>query len=350
MTNRKIHLYVNMMQALVGICIFLLFCFASFLVGGKDLSSLWPIMGLVAKASVLPVAVYVLNYGILIPKLFFRGRKVWFFMADLFLIAGAICIALSCHEVPDIGMPDEDYSIKVMAAVVITNITLYLCMIALAMGVRYMLRWYDERNKLEEERRRNTEAELDWLKNQLNPHFLFNTLNNISSLVQIDADKAQDCIGQLSELLRYALYESSSRKVRLTAEIEFMNNYINLMSLRCSDKTEIIVRFDSFDETTMISPLIFISLIENAFKHGTSSHKDSFITIDLGMNGGDLVFSCVNSMIERTKVDRSGSGIGIDNMNRRLELLYPGSYSYEQSVEDEAYVVIVRIFNIKGNE
>ena len=219
-------------------------------------------------------------------------------------------------------------------------------MVAMPVGLKYVMRWNDEKHKMEEERRRNAEAELTWLKNQLNPHFLFNTLNNISSLTQIDADKAQESIGQFSELLRYALYESNVKKVKLTDETEFMKNYINLMSLRCNEMTLVETRFDSFDESLTISPLLFISLIENAFKHGISSHKDSFVKIDMGLDGNDLVFSCENSIHERASENRSGSGIGLENMLRRLDLLYPDAYTYRQYIEDRTYIAIVRIHKI----
>ena len=102
-------------------------------------------------------------------------------------------------------------------------------------GFRYIVRWGDMQMRLKEERQKNAEAELAWLKNQLNPHFLFNTLNNISSLVQINQDTAQERIGQLSDLLRYTLYESNHELVPVEGEIEFMNNYIELMRLRCNE-------------------------------------------------------------------------------------------------------------------
>ncbi|MBQ3613930.1 MAG: sensor histidine kinase [Bacteroidales bacterium] len=348
MTNRKIHLY-NVVQVLIGLCIYLLCCFASFLFGGADVDSLLPIAFLVAKAVLFPISVYLLNFCVFIPRFLFSGREVQFFLVNICMIAAAMFFPALNLASPELGGMDMDQggmsSGKFVMATVIVSLILYICMIALAVGMRYVVRWNNEKEKLEEEHRRNTEAELDWLKSQLNPHFLFNTLNNISSMIQIDAEKAQDSIGQLSELLRYALYESNMRKVKIVDEIGFMSNYIDLMSLRCNEKTRIKVRFDRFDPALMISPLIFVSLIENAFKHGASAHKESFIEIDMGMDGEDLVFSCANTIMERPVVDRVGSGIGVENMKRRLELLYPENYSYRQYVENGAYVVIVRIAN-----
>jgi len=187
---------------------------------------------------------------------------------------------------------------------------------------------------------------LTWLKNQLNPHFLFNTLNNISSLTQIDPEQAQDRIGQLSEALRYALYDSNAEKVPLSGEVAFMENYIDLMALRCSEKTQVERSFAVPGHEVMVAPLLFISLIENAFKHGVSARNESVVKIDLHADGPDLCFVCENSLPEKTGEDRSGSGIGLANLKRRLELIYPGAYSYEQSVSDGMYRVEVRLKNL----
>lgn len=357
MTESKINTYVNLIQVLLGLCVFFLFCLAFFFLGGAAAGSIWGIILMTAKAAVLPVMIYIVNYSLLVPRLFFNGRKAWFFLSDVALIVIAIFLPVLYMEIPqdiDIEKLSEQLNglsiMKILAGSIIMRVVLYLCMIALSIGMRYAVRWYEERKKLEEERRRNTEAELNWLKNQLNPHFLFNTLNNISSLVQIDADKAQDSIAQLSDLLRYALYDSNNAKVRIADEVEFMRNYIALMSLRCSGKTVVDVRFDDFDPSFMISPLLFISLVENAFKHGTSAHHDSFVKIDMGLDGDDVVFSCENSLVPKETRDYSGSGVGLENLKRRLELIYPGSYSYETFVENGRYVAVVRIRNVRSHE
>lgn len=353
MSDRNHNLYVVAIQVLFGLSVFLLFCVAFFFLAGKNAESMGPIVVTTAKAAILPVTIYFLNYSFLVPRMFFRGRKLMFFTVD-------VVIMLLAAILPFVFIPDSQIEEVrqlepelggislggLFLGALIIRIMLYAFMIALAIGMRFITRWYEEKKKLEEERRRNTEAELKWLKNQLNPHFLFNTLNNISSLVQIDADKAQDSIAQLSDLLRYALYETNNQKVRVVDEVAFMGNYIALMKLRCSEKTVVDVRFDEFDRSLRISPLLFISLVENAFKHGTSAHHDAFLRIDMGLDGPDLVFSCENSLISKETKNYSGSGVGVENLRRRLELLYQGEYSYESFVEDDKYVAIVRIRNI----
>ena len=356
MAQRNINTYVNLLQVLLGLIVFFLFCLAFFFLGGTAAGSFLDIIKLTAKAAVIPVTVYLVNYCFLVPKLFFSGRKLWFFLADIFLVMAVIILPVFFWEMPkDVDMEQLNRQLngltltKILAGSILIRIVLYMCMISLAVGMRYVIRWYEARQNLEEERRRNTEAELTWLKNQLNPHFLFNTLNNISSLVMVDAERAQESICQLSELLRYALYESNNKKVKAKDEVAFMRNYIDLMSLRCSPKTRIEVRFDDFGESVMISPLMFISLVENAFKHGTSAHMDSFVKIDMGMDGNDLVFSCENSIIVRNTDDYSGSGVGLENMRRRLELLYSGMHSYKHFCEDGVYQAIVRIKDVNAD-
>lgn len=356
MTEKKMNLYLSLIQVLIGLLVFLLSCFAFFMIGGQVAGSIWPIVKMTANAAVLPVAVYLLNYALLVPRMFFRDRKFRFFLSNIVIVLVAVFIPVLFMDFPedvDIDQLEQQLNgikvAKLLVGTVILRIMLYVCMIALSVGMRYVTRWYEDRKKLEEERRRNTEAELVWLKNQLNPHFLFNTLNNISSLVTVDAEKAQESICQLSDLLRYALYESNAAKVKVRDEVGFMRNYIDLMSIRCNAKTRIEVRFDEFEESAQISPLLFISLVENAFKHGTSAHLDSFVKIDMGMDGRDLVFSCENSIAERHAENYSGSGVGLENIRRRLELLYPSSHSYLQYTEDGIYIVIVRIKNVKAN-
>ena len=351
MTNRKNNIIINTAQGIIWACLFILPSAVWYFIA-SDIRSLGSSFYFTTQLLLPAFLVYTINYCILIPLLLFTSKKKYFYIINSAIILFFISIpAIRNGFSPDIpqevrdAFPNAKY-IWIAIGGVMLKIIFNAVMVAMPVGLKYVMRWNDEKHKMEEERRRNAEAELNWLKNQLNPHFLFNTLNNISSLTQIDADKAQESIGQFSELLRYALYESNVEKVRLNDETEFMKNYIDLMSLRCNEMTHINTRFDSFDENITISPLLFISLIENAFKHGTSSHKESFVKIDMGLDGDDLMFSCENSVHERRSDDRSGSGIGLENMTRRLDLIYPDAYTYKQYVKNNTYIAIVRIHNI----
>ena len=214
---------------------------------------------------------------------------------------------------------------------------------AIAIGILHFIRVRQIRQQLLDEKAKSTEAELAWLKSQINPHFLFNTLNNISSLTQIDADAAQNAIAQLSDLLRYAMYETNKKTVPIAGEVEFMRNYTALMKLRCNEKTIVNSEFRVQDSKFEIAPLLFVSLIENAFKHGVSSNRPSKIDIQLEQSDNRLVFSCDNTNYPKDDADRSGSGIGLENTRRRLELMYHDHYTWEQSLKDDIYHIRIGV-------
>jgi len=209
-------------------------------------------------------------------------------------------------------------------------ISFLLCLmtIGIALSIRYVIRRSERKQK-------EVEAELAWLKNQINPHFLFNTLNNISSLAQIDGDLTQEAVMELSELLRYAMYETNKPKVHLDGEIKFLQNYIELMKLRCNDMTTVNGQWSIVNGQSEVAPLLFISLIENAFKHGVNSNAPATIDIRLEQQDDKLIFVCDNTNNPKPTKDRSGSGIGLENTRRRLDLLYSGRYTWEQTITPE---------------
>ena len=300
---------------------------------------------------ILPLFIlYCLNYYFFVPKFLHGGKKdvKWFYICNVLLIVGYHLYRFLTRgpmEVPDevVAQIGRRNVWAFFLGSIIASIFSQILMVLLAVGLRHVMRANEREMQFEEERRKTAEAELTWLKHQLNPHFLFNTLNNISSLTQIDPDKAQESIGQLSDLLRYALYDSEAEKVPLASEIDFMDNYIDLMALRCNDQTTVEKHLEAPSQSVEVAPLLFISLIENAFKHGVNARYPSFVKVSMGMEGDDLVFTCDNSRFEKQGTDRIGSGIGLENMKRRLELLYPGRYTYEQNATDDTYHVKVTL-------
>ena len=269
------------------------------------------------------VIVYLVNFYVLVPLFYFRRRLWWFICLNILLV-------LVCNYrflTTDISaMPD--YYQAGFSSFMMLSLLINVMAIAFALSIRYMMRQQERKQK-------EVEAELAWLKNQINPHFLFNTLNNISSLAQIDGDETQEAVMQLSDLLRYAMYETNKPKVRLDGEVEFLRNYINLMKLRCNEMTAVSAQFDITAPQTEVPPLLFISLVENAFKHGMNSNAPATIDIRLEQQGDILVFNCDNTNNPKSTKDRSGSGIGLDNTRRRLDLLYPGRYTWEQTITPE---------------
>ena len=288
-----------------------------------NLSLLWGALSISVYWLLPMVTVYFVNFYVLVPKVCFR-RKVWLFIVlNILLVVGCNFRLLTADVT---SMPEvyrSGFSSFVSIAFLIN------CMaIGIALSVRYLMRQSERKQK-------EVEAELAWLKNQINPHFLFNTLNNISSLAQIDGDETQEAIMQLSDLLRYAMYETNKPKVPISGEVEFMKNYIELMKLRCNEMTTVTSQFSVFSSQLEVAPLLFISLIENAFKHGMNSNAPATIDISLTQEGDHLVFNCDNTNNPKSTKDRSGSGIGLDNTRRRLDLLYPGCYTWEQAITPE---------------
>ena len=281
------------------------------------------------------VILYLFNFYLCVPLLWFRHRRWQFIIVNavLIFISNAHIIFNDFRSLPENLM--TGYVSFIFFALLVNMMA-----IGIALSIRYVMRQSEKKQK-------EVEAELAWLKNQINPHFLFNTLNNISSLTQIDADKAQDTVMQLSDLLRYAMYETNKPKVPLESEVEFMRNYIELMKLRCNEMTNVNSQFTIQNSQLEVAPLLFISLIENAFKHGMNSNAPATIDISLVQQDGMLVFTCDNTNNPKPTKDRSGSGIGLENTRRRLNLLYAGRYQWDQTITSENIYHVRITLNIK---
>ncbi len=294
--------------------------------------------------------VFYLNYLIFIDRLMFKGRTHEFFIYNILLIIG---VAVLMHYsrgwlealVPELRGRWFGKRGHLSLMHFIRNATSLFLVMGLSVAFKMTVRWFEVDSERKELAKAKSEAELQNLKNQINPHFLLNTLNNIYALIDFNPEQARQAVMDLSKLLRHLLYDNNQTYVPLRQEANFMRNYINLMRIRLSDNIKLTADF-SYSETgnTLISPLIFISLLENAFKHGISGDKPSFIDITLTEHpDGKLEFSCRNSYFPKSGSDKSGSGIGLDLVKRRLELLYPGSYKWETTIEDDVYTTLLVI-------
>ena len=206
------------------------------------------------------------------------------------------------------------------------------------------LKWFsdaDQQQSLEKER---LSSELSLLKSQINPHFFFNTLNNIYALTEVNPTLAQEAIHRLSKLMRYVLYETEQTVVPLAQEITFMKNYVELMKLRVTSRVDVQFNAPKVEPGWQIPPLLLIPFIENAFKHGVSYAEPSPIRVDLRMDGPTLRFQTRNQLFgPREKLEGEGSGIGLSNVRRRLDLLFPGRYALHAGERDNQYVIDLTI-------
>lgn len=287
-------------------------------------------------------AIFYLNYFLLIPKVLFREHKKKFLMLNI-LVIGAVSIGLrilSDIQVPP--PPNEELMMKIKPPHFIffmRDIATMIFAAGLSVAIRVSIRWNETEKARREAVKSRTEAELKNLRNQLNPHFLLNTLNNIYALIAFDTDKAQQAVQDLSKLLRYVLYDNQEMFVPLQKEIDFIKNYIELMRIRVSAKVNIVTEFNIKPQSqTPIAPLIFISLIENAFKHGISPTGESFININISENDKEIICIIKNSNFPKTEKDKSGSGIGLEQVRKRLEIVYQGNYKWECYLSDNGKI------------
>lgn len=213
-----------------------------------------------------------------------------------------------------------------------------------AMGLGVMEKLKENEKKQKELEKEKLNSELAFLKNQVSPHFFFNTLNNIYSLIGLDGPAAQESVLKLSKLMRYLLYESEHGETLMSHEINFMVNYIDLMKLRLSSKVKLEVEFPADFSDFNIPPLLFISFIENAFKHGISFRENSFIRIGMSINSDQIIFRSENSLGKSSQPDDlQYSGIGLGNVKKRLNLLFPGKHELNISKDDSIFRVQLTI-------
>ena len=187
----------------------------------------------------------------------------------------------------------------------------------------------------------NLNAEVNFLKSQINPHFLFNTLNSIYSQAHSRSEKTEFSILKLSELLRYMLYDSGENKVELAKDIQYINNYIDLQKIRLSSKVRINYTMNGKPENCKIAPLLLITFIENAFKHGISYTHASTIDIEIHIVEETLTLVVSNPVLEKNNFD--AGGLGLKNVTRRLDLLYPGKYLLDIHHNDLLHVVNLKL-------
>ena len=289
------------------------------------------------------MALFYLDYFLLIPRYIFVQKTGKFLLVNAVLIILTMIVVHALMqllpplemEMPPRPMPDATE----ITLFFLRNAMMYALVAGLSVAIRITARWYEQESTRKELERVRVEAELKNLKSQLNPHFLFNTLNNIYTLILLSPDRAQCAVHDLSKLLRYVLYESNLPTVAIEKEMDFVRNYVELMRIRLPESTDLKIAIDVQEAGLPIAPLLFISLIENAFKHGVSHSGASYIWINLQESEGSVRCDIKNSYFPKDSADRSGSGIGLTNLRKRLELIYPGKYTFSAQREGASYHV-----------
>lgn len=214
-------------------------------------------------------------------------------------------------------------------------------------GIKLLKTWYIDTQKKAQQEQQKLAAELDYLKGQIHPHFLFNTLNNLYALTMQKSDDAPATVLKLSQMMHYMLYDAAAEIVPLTKEIKHIQNYIELERIRYGSRLDLSFTVTGPVEGKNIAPLILLPFVENAFKHGISNeHRECWITIDLKVKEGTLMLkveNSINTTNKTTDLMDYKSGIGLKNVKRRLELLYPGTHQLNIVKEQDAHWVDLKI-------
>ena len=217
--------------------------------------------------------------------------------------------------------------------------SLALLVVGFNVAIKLLFKSMRDEEALKELEHQHLQSELQYLKYQINPHFFMNTLNNIHALVDMDAGKAKKTIVELSKLMRYVLYEASNKTILHSREIQFLDNYITLMKLRYTDKVCIMCDMPGEISKVQRPPVLFISFVENAFKHGVSYQKESFIRVTMTVEDGKLAFRCSNS--NWGKSGEQNHGIGLENVRKRLRLLFGQDYTLSINEREGSFNVLL---------
>ena len=280
-----------------------------------------------------------LNYFVFLPR-FLQRKNVWLYLLEFFipfLLLMVIRIFLERYFADGLTRTAEYvYSTRFVVQVITTN---FFIVIFVAM-LRFAVEWLEYEAKKNEVENEKLTAELNFLKAQINPHFLFNTLNNLYYLAYSKSENTTEVIAKLSQMMRYMIYDTNQSKVLLNKEIEYMRNYISLERLRLNDQIPIKFDVNGDTENVWITPLIFITFLENAFKHGVSnSNPKAWVNIAIKLQGRECIYTVENSRTTDLRDGNEKSGIGLQNVKRRLELSYPGKYKLLTEDTMEKYVV-----------
>ena len=275
-------------------------------------------------ASLVPtmavVAVFYINYFWMTPYYYMKGYKSRCWLGNIVLV---VSIALVLHFWLGVG---RGYVFNLAVAVMI------------AISMRLGMLWQQSEEARLAAEAAKADAELSNLRYQTNPHFLLNTLNNIYALTAFDTRRAQEALQQLSGMLRHILYDNQEKEVQMEDEVSFLQNYVNLMKIRQPENVDI--TFDALHvcPQTKIAPWLLIPLIENAFKHGVSPTQPSFIHICLKADKACIDFLIENTNHPKLANDQSGHGIGLEQVQRRLDLAYSGHYQWQHGLKEDGTI------------
>jgi len=303
------------------------------------------------------LVIFLANVYILVPRLLLKKRYRYYFVSVsvLVILVIAINLIVPTGKSPLPGSPSGDSNGMMPPApdvhmqkppIMAFADNLIICILLVGAGttIKLMSKWLSEEKLRKDAEKEQLKTSLALLRHQVSPHFFMNTLNNIHSLIEMDAAKAQDAVERLSTLMRYLLYDSAQSTIELKKEIEFIHSFVSLMRLRHSDEVEVTVLIPDQIPDIKIPPMLFISLLENAFKHGVNYPMKSYIYLEIQIDENTL--DCIIKNSKHKTVTNQGdeySGIGLENIRKSLNLLYEQDYRLDISDKENEFEVNLTI-------
>ncbi|WP_119080534.1 sensor histidine kinase [Chitinophaga alhagiae] len=276
------------------------------------------------------IILFYINMYVLVPKFLFRNRN----MAYCLSVIGILVIVAVCGYFLNPFNKENGLNIPLFSF-------LTALLLAASSSIKLFQKGIIDKQLIYELEQSKAYAELEQLKNQINPHFLFNTLNNANVLTKKDPEKASQVLMKLSDLLRYQLYDSARDKVLLTADIHFLEDFLNLEKVR-RDSFDFLISKEGNLSGVQIPPLLFISFVENAVKHNNDATRSSYVNLYFDVRNNELFFKCINSKPVLKPVSSTG-GLGLTNVKRRLALLFPATHHLNIEDDPERYCVTLTI-------
>ncbi|WP_158868285.1 sensor histidine kinase [Maribellus comscasis] len=306
---------------------------------------------------ILPyLLVFVIHNFLLFPQLFLKRKRFeYIFITLLFVVIIATAWVLGGRYLvqsieifpsrppgllanrPGIPMPIRPWYVNFSEIILVS-----VLVVGFNAAIKLTVKWQEEEQKNRILEKEKLEAELAFLRNQVSPHFFMNTLNNIHALIDIDSENAKESIVKLSRLMRYLLYDSEKGETTLQKEVEFIKNYVELMKLRMVSDVRIELSFPGKIPEVKIPPLLFVSLVENAFKYGVSYQAKSFIGVFMRLDGDRINFR-VNNSIHNSQPEKEKGGLGLKNLKKRLKLIYNDNFLLETKENDNSFEINIKL-------
>lgn len=294
---------------------------------------------------------YFLYYFVLFPKYLKRKKFFLSTVYGLFISVGAAMISyvllrylIESGHIMDMDQGGKNGRSTALRVIIIMTLIGIICGVV-ALVINGFITWYNEIKVKEQLTEKNHEMEMELIKLQLDPHLLFNTINNIDALIMKDSVVASDYLNKLSDIMRFILYETKADRIPLTKEIEYIDKYIALQKIRTANEKYVQLSVIGSIGSKRIAPMVFIPFIENAFKHTNNKKLENAITVNIFINDETIQLVCENKFDSKLKVEHTHGGLGNDLIEKRLQLLYPGNHTLEVHKTTDLYSINLTIPN-----